>query len=152
MAINSSGTDLSHRYQCREDDSHVGAGLCIGAGGGGIDAAVAGQLLEAVSSRAVQAAPLAGQQAARAQEVVRYAVEKELDEARYAAELAERRYEHVVPAKRHVARTLEARWNAALEREASVEQKLAALGAELSARPGVDPDVLLRLATDLPSA
>jgi DNA invertase Pin-like site-specific DNA recombinase len=146
------GTDLSHRYQCRGDDSHVGAGLCIGAGGGGIDAAVTGQLLEAVSGRAVQAALLAGQQATRAQEVVRLAVEKELDEARYAAELAERRYEHVDPAKRHVARTLEARWNAALERVASVEQKLAALGAELIARPGVDPDVLLRLATDLPSA
>lgn len=27
------GTDLSHRYQCRGDDGHVGAGLCIGAGG-----------------------------------------------------------------------------------------------------------------------
>ncbi|AWX94521.1 serine recombinase [Paracoccus mutanolyticus] len=145
------GTDLSHRYQCRGDDGHVGAGLCIGAGGGGIDALVASQLLEAVSGQAVQAALLAGQQAAKAQETVRLAVEKELDEARYAAELAERRYEHVDPAKRHVARTLEARWNVALERVAAVEHKLAALGAELRAKPGVDPAVLMRLATDLPS-
>ena len=145
------GTDLSHRYQCRGDDSHVGVGLCIGAGGGGIDAAVTGQLLEAVSGHAVQAALLAGQQAARAQEVVRLAIVKELEEARYTAELAERRYEHVDPAKRHVARTLEARWNAALERVGSVEQKLAALGAEVRSKSGVDPAVLLRLATDLPS-
>ena len=34
---------------------------------------------------------------------------------RYDASLAERRYEHVDPAKRHVARELETRWNAALE-------------------------------------
>jgi hypothetical protein len=45
---------------------------------------------------------------------------------RYGAGLAERRYEHVDPAKRHVARALEARWNAALERVAEIEQKLRA--------------------------
>lgn len=52
-----------------------------------IDAAVANQLLEAVSGQAVQAALLAGQQTANAQETVRLAVERELEEARYAAEL-----------------------------------------------------------------
>lgn len=146
------GPDQSHRYQCRGDDGHVGAGLCIGAGGRGIDAAVAGQLLEAVSGRAIEAALLAGQQAARAQETVRLAVERELEEARYAAELAERRYEHVDPAKRHVARTLEGRWNAALEQVAVIEQKLARMGAEASSKSRVDPAVLKRLATDLPFA
>jgi hypothetical protein len=145
-----SGTDRSHRYQCRGDDGHVGAGLCIGAGGGGIDAAVAGQLLEAVSGQAVQVALLASQQAAKAQETLRLAIEGELDEARYAAELAERRYEHVDPAKRHVARTLEARWNAALEQVAEVEQKLSRLGAEIDTRPRVDPAILMQLASDLP--
>lgn len=143
-------TDQSHRYQCRGDDAHVGAGLCIGAGGRGIDAAVANQLLEAVSGQAVQAALLAGQQAAKAQETVRLAVERELEEARYAADLAERRHEHVDPAKRHVARTLEARWNAALERVAAVEQKLGRLAAEISSKPGIDPAILMQLASDLP--
>lgn len=144
------GTDQSHRYQCRGDDGHVGAGLCIGAGGRGIDAAIASQLLEAVSGQAVQAAILAGQQAAKAQETVRLAVEQELEEARYAADPAERRHEHVDPAKRHVARALEARWNAALDRMAAVEQKLERLRVEISAKPAVDPAVLMQLASDLP--
>lgn len=143
-----SGADQSHRYQCRGDDGHVGAGLCIGAGGRGIDAAVANQLLEAVSGQAVQAAILAGQQAAKAQETIRLAVERELEEATYAADLAERRHEHVDPAKRHVARALEARWNATLERVAAVEQKLEQLKAESGARPSVDPAVLMQLASD----
>jgi DNA invertase Pin-like site-specific DNA recombinase len=46
----------AHRYQCRGDDAHVGAGLCIGIGGVRIDRAVALQILEAVSDRAVEAA------------------------------------------------------------------------------------------------
>lgn len=144
------GTDQSHRYQCRGDDGHVGAGLCISAGGRGIDAAVANQLLEAASGQAIQAALLAEQQAARAQETVRLAVERELEEARYAADLTERRHEHVDPAKRHVARTLEARWNAALERVAAVEQKLARLDADTNTKPRVDPTILMQLASDLP--
>jgi len=106
--------------------------------------------LEAVSGQAVEAALLAAQQAAKAQESVLLAVERELEGARYAAELAERRYEHVDPAKRHVARTLEARWNAALEQVAAVEQKLGRLGAEIRSKPGVDPTVLMQLASDLP--
>lgn len=112
--------DKWHGYQCRGDDAHVGAGLCIGVG---VDATIASQLLEAVSGQAVQAALLAADQAAKAQEAVRLAVGKELEEARYGAGLAERPYEHVDPAKRHVARALEARWNPALERVGEIEQK-----------------------------
>jgi hypothetical protein len=77
------------------------------------------------SERAVDAALLAAEQAARAAEKVRCAVEREMEEARYAAGLAERRYEHVDPAKRHVARALEERSNAALERMAALEARIA---------------------------
>lgn len=49
----------AHRYQCRGDDAHVGAGMCIGIGGLRIDRAIATQILEAVSDRAVEAALLA---------------------------------------------------------------------------------------------
>jgi hypothetical protein len=52
----------AHRYQCRGDDADVGAGLCIGIGGVRIDRAVALQILEAVSDRAVEAAILASDQ------------------------------------------------------------------------------------------
>ena len=99
----------AHRYQCRGDDAHGGAGLCIGIGGVAVDKAIAGQLVEAVSERAVGAAILAAEQGAREVVGIRRAVERELEKARYGASLAERRYEHVDPAKRHVARALEER-------------------------------------------
>ena len=142
----------AHRYQCRGDDAHVGAGLCIGIGGVAVDRAIAAQLLEAVSEQAVDAAILAAEQGVRAAEAVRRAVEQELEEARYVAGLAERRYEHVDPAKRHVARALEERWNAALERVAALEARIARLDVEAAARPKVDRDALLSLAHDLPRA
>jgi DNA invertase Pin-like site-specific DNA recombinase len=142
----------AHRYQCRGDDAHVGAGLCIGIGGVAVDKAITAKLLEAVSERAVDAAILAAEQGARAAAAVRRAVEGELEEARYAASLAERRYEHVDPAKRHVARTLEERWNAALERVAALQARVTRLEAEAASQPRVDRDALLRLAEDLPRA
>ena len=79
----------------------------------------------------MDAALLAADQVVRAADDVRRAVGRELEEARYEASLAERRYEHVDPAKRHVARELEARWNAALERVAALEARVARLDAEL---------------------
>jgi DNA-binding response OmpR family regulator len=140
----------AHRYQCRGDDAHVGSGLCIGIGGVRVDRAVAGQILEAVSEPAVEAALLAAEQTEKAADDIRRAIERELEEARYQASLAERRYEHVDPAKRHVARELEARWNAALEHVATLATRLARLGDELAARPRVDREALLHLAHDLP--
>ena len=140
----------AHRYQCRGDDAHVGSGLCVGIGGVRVDRAIVERVLEAVAEPAVDAALLAADQVVRAADDVRRAVGRELEEARYEASLAERRYEHVDPAKRHVARELEARWNAALERVAALEARVARLDAELGARPRVDREALLRLARDLP--
>ncbi len=98
----------AHRYQCRGDDAHVGSGLCIGIGGVRVDRAVAHQILEAVSDRAVDAAILAADQVSKAADDIRQALERELEEARYEASLAARRYDLVDPAKRHVVRALEA--------------------------------------------
>jgi DNA invertase Pin-like site-specific DNA recombinase len=146
------GKGNAHRYQCRGDDAHVGAGLCIGIGGVRIDRAVALQILEAVSGRAVEAAILACEQVERAQKEVIAAVGRDLEAAHYAASLAARRYELVDPAKRHVARELEARWNAALERVAELEHRLEDLKAQSATRPKIDRERLLQLAHDLPAA
>jgi hypothetical protein len=142
----------AHRYQCRGDDAHVGAGLCIGIGGVRVDRAVAMQILEAVSDRAVEAAILAADQVERSNKDVSAAVERDLEAARYEASLAGRRYELVDPAKRHVARELEARWNSALERVAELERRLTGLRDAKVARPKVDRTLLLQLAQDLPAA
>jgi DNA invertase Pin-like site-specific DNA recombinase len=146
------GKGNAHRYQCRGDDGHVGAGLCIGVGGVRIDRAVALQILNAVSDRAVDAAILAPDQVERSQQDVIAAVERELEGARYEASLASRRYELVDPAKRHVARELEARWNGALERVADLERRIQDLRARAVARPKIDRTRLLQLAHDLPAA
>lgn len=142
----------AHRYQCRGDDAHVGAGLCIGIGGVRIDRAVVAQMLEAVSGRAVEAALLAADQMAKADDDVRQALQRDLEGARYDASLAARRYDLVDPAKRHVVRELEARWNTALERVAQIERRLADLDAQAAARPRIDREALMRLAHDLPAA
>jgi DNA invertase Pin-like site-specific DNA recombinase len=146
------GKGNAHRYQCRGDDAHVGAGLCIGIGGVRIDRAVALQMLEAISNRAVEAAIFASDQVERSQKDIIAAVERELEAARYEASLAGRRYELVDPQKRHVARELEARWNNALERVAGLERRIEELSVLSVARPKIDRARLLQLAHDLPAA
>ena len=125
----------AHRYQCRGDDAHVGAGLCSGIGGLRIDRAVALQILEAVSDRAVEAAILASDQVERSRQEIVAAVERELEVTRYEASLAARRYELVDPSKRHVARELEARWNGALERVGELERRIEDLRAASAGAP-----------------
>ena len=142
----------AHRYQCRGDDAHVGAGLCIGIGGVRVDRAVAVEILNAVSDRAVEAAILAADQVAQATDDIRQAVSHELEEARYGVSLAARRYDLVDPAQRHVARELEARWNAALEGVAQLEQRVARLDDAATSRPKFDRAALMQLAHDLPAA
>src|SRR3954447_4091177 len=68
------------------------------------------------------------------------------------AALAARRHELVDPAKRHVARELEARWNAALERVDELEHRLADLVARAAAGPTINRAALMQLAHDLPAA
>jgi len=146
------GKGNAHRYQCRGDDAHVGAGLCIGIGGVRVDRAVAMQVLEAVSDRAVEAAIFASDQVERSRQEVVAAVERELEVAQYDVSLASRRYELVDPAKRHVARELEARWNGALERVSELERKIADLHSTSAGSPKVDRALLLHLARDLSAA
>ena len=129
------GKGNAHRYQCRGDGAHVGAGLCICIGGVRIDRAVALQILEAVSNRAVEAAIFASDQVERSRKDMIAAVERELELARYEASLASQRYELVDPQKRHVARELEARWNTALERVTELERRIEELSTMSAARP-----------------
>lgn len=142
----------AHRYYCRGDEAHVGAILCVGIGGVRVDKAVAASIFEAVSAHAVEAAIRAAQQTSRADDDVRRALACELEEARYDASLAARRYEVVDPTKRLVARELEARWNAALERVAQLEERVALLDREAASRPMIDQAQLMTLAHDLAAA
>src|SRR5215472_18636307 len=100
---------------------------------------------------AVEAAIRAAEQAGSPGNDVLLALGRELEEARYEASLAARRYEVVDPTKRLVARELEARWNAALERVACLEHRIASLEAGAASRPQIDRAALMALAHDLPA-
>ncbi len=104
--------------------------------------------MQSPRGHAVEAAIKAAEQGARAAADVRQALSHELEEARNEASVAARRYEVVDPAKRLVARELEARWNAALERVAHLEERLKKHDAA-ALRPKIDRVALMSLAHDL---
>jgi excisionase family DNA binding protein len=141
----------AHRYQCRGDDAHGATGPCVGIGGVRVDRAVSAELLAAVAPQAVSAALEALDRAMEKKDEVRNAVLRELENAKYEATLAGRRHESVDPAKRLVARELEARWEAALKRVRDMEERVAELDSARAAKPQVDRQVLLALAADLPA-
>lgn len=143
------GGQHAHRYLCRREARGGGDPHCVGIGGVRVDRAVSAEILTAVAPHAVEAALVAAERAAQAGDAIRRAVAQDLEAATYEVRLAARRYEAVDPDKRLVARTLEARWEAALERERQVRERLTALAAEAAAGPSVDRDRLLSLAQDL---
>lgn len=138
------------RYQCRGANINHGTEKCISFGGQRIDEGVGRELLRAVEGDAIDAAVRAAEQARQHEESLRRALELELEEARYEARLAARRYEAVDPDRRLVAAELEARWETALERAREIESRLRSIAdATPSAAP--DREVLLALARDLPA-
>ena len=139
------------RYVCNAGRSRYGEGTCISFGGLRVDAAVSKQVLEAVSGNAIQAALDAADQMQQKQRDLHTAVELELEQARYEARLAARRYESVDPDQRLVAAELEARWNTALQKVKELESKLHAFDRESQSVPVPNKQTLLSLAQDLPA-
>src|SRR5207245_11171715 len=109
-----------------------------GFGGVRIDRPGAAQIVEAVSEHAIEAAIHAADQSVKADNEFRQALCRELEEARYDASLAARRYEVVDPTKRLVARELETRWNSALVRVAHVDDRIARHGVAAALGRKVD--------------
>jgi hypothetical protein len=87
------------------------------------DRAVAAEILKAVEGNAIEAALEVATRAAEQQSQRHRALSLELEQARYEARLAARRYEAVAD-NRLVAAELEARWNASLLSVGEVEQRL----------------------------
>jgi hypothetical protein len=137
------------RYHCRGAQINHGEDWCISFGGQGPDLAVAAEILGAVEGNAVEAALEAATRVAEQQQQRRHAWSLELEQARYEAHLAGRRYEAVDPDNRLVAAELEARWNAALQTVAELEARLRKdeLSSETARIP--DKETLRNLAHDL---
>jgi DNA invertase Pin-like site-specific DNA recombinase len=139
------------RYQCINGHINQGVPKCISFGGVRVDQAVSDEILKVVQPVAIDAAIRAvGQKVQQRNERVRV-LELELEQARYEARLAGRRYESVDPDNRLVASELEARWNASLCRVRELENKFDQVRRESAAEPVIDKEGLLRLAEDLPA-
>jgi hypothetical protein len=108
-------------------------------------------VLEAVSGNAIQAALEAAEQMQQKRQDLRKAIGLELEQARYEARLAARRYESVDPEQRLVAAELEARWNTVLQRAQELENKLHEFDDQTQSAPVPNMQVLLSLAQDLPA-
>ena len=139
------------RYRCLGANRKHGDPRCLSFSGLRVDRAVAGEVLRAISGNALEAAVEAAEKMRQQVGEQRRAVELELEQARYEARLAGRRYEAVDPDRRLVAAELEARWNAALEKVQALEGRLRALDGAKSSAAIPDKEILLSLAQDLPA-
>lgn len=138
------------RYSCYTANRNHGIERCISFGGLRVDEAISAELMHVIEPVAVDAAISAAEQQGERQQAQRRALELELEQARYVAGLAERRYEAVDPDKRLVAAELEARWNVALQQVERLESQLRQQSSCCDSEP-IDREVLLSLAEDLPS-
>lgn len=139
------------RYECRGDRIDCGEGHCISFGGLRVDEAVSKEVLHAIEGHAIEAAWKAAEQIEQQQQELRQAFKLEVEQARYEAHLAARRYEAVDPEQRLVAKELEARWNVALQKVQKMEHKLEEFDRKSPSVPLPSTEVLLSLAQDLPA-
>jgi hypothetical protein len=118
-------------------------------GGLRIDAAIVRELIRAVEPMAIEAALLAEQRHMERQVEQLRILELELQQARYEASLAERRYAACDPDNRLIAATLEKSWEATLRRVQECQSRLDATRAPTA--PLVKPD-FTAIAEDLEAA
>jgi DNA invertase Pin-like site-specific DNA recombinase len=139
------------RYHCKGAHVNHGEHWCISFGGLRTDEAVSNEVLHAISGNAVEAALEAAERMRQQRREQRKTLELEVEQTRYQAHLASRRYEAVDPDHRLVAAELEARWNAELRKVHELEAKLQDFDVAMESVPMPDKEVLLSLARDLPA-
>jgi excisionase family DNA binding protein len=136
-------------YRCDRPNLMLGLPRCFTFGGLRVDAAIARELLRAVEPMAIEAAVEAERRYMETRSEQQRIVELELQQARYEASLAERRYAACDPDNRLIAAQLEKSWETALRR---IEACQARLEAARSPDPRVVPPDFAGLADDLGAA
>jgi DNA invertase Pin-like site-specific DNA recombinase len=111
------------RYACL-GDYDTGGSYCLAFGGSTVDRRFARELLEVISPLGMRASLGALEKRSREESDERRALERQLQEAEYEARRAFEQYDEVDPRNRLVASELERRWNATLERVASITSAL----------------------------
>ncbi|MGO9236276.1 MAG: recombinase family protein [Methylocella sp.] len=117
LTVSYSGRTPAQRvYRCDRPNLMLGQPRCMTFGGTRVEAALARELLRAVEPMAIEAALEAERMRMGNQDEQRRIVELELQQARYEASLAERRYAACDPDNRLIAAQLEKSWETALRR------------------------------------
>jgi DNA invertase Pin-like site-specific DNA recombinase len=98
--------------------------VCSGLPAGGLDELVSRQVLQALSPAGIDLSLSAIEHTSEERRQRSTQLRQNLDRATYEANRAERQYQAVEPENRMVARTLEARWEAALEQQRAAEQAI----------------------------
>jgi excisionase family DNA binding protein len=136
-------------YRCDKPNLMMGLPRCMTFGGPRVDSAIARELLRAVEPMAIEAAFKAKRMHREQQEEQQRILDMELQQARYEATLAERRYAACDPDNRLIAAQLEKNWETALCRVRDLEGRPpTAKQAEIE----VDPNAFANLAENLSEA
>jgi hypothetical protein len=137
------------RYRClgAKDQEHTQT--CLAFASARPDEAVGKGILSAIEPNAIEVAIAAAERCAQKPRERREALCLELEQARYQARLAARRYEAVDPDNRLVCAELEVRWNVVLQQVDELERSLKDLDSTPRPTPLPNKEVLLSLAQDL---
>lgn len=120
------GPRLLPEYLCQKEAIEVGRHpLCQQVLGAGLDAAIADLLLTHLTPLAVDTSLQVYDELHAQAEATQRLRAQQVERARYAAELAQRRFLRVDPENRLVADVLEAEWNARLRELAQVQEEAA---------------------------
>ena len=136
-------------YRCDKPNLMMGLPRCMIFGGPRVDAAISKELLRAVEPLAIEAALEAERMHQQRQDDQQRILDLELQQARYEASLAERRYAVCDPDNRLIAAQLEKNWEVALRRVQNLETR------HLSQKRDyveVDPNAFTDLADNLSTA
>jgi len=118
------GTRLYPEYLCQKEQiEQAGDRLCQQVLGAGLDAAITDLLLAQLTPLALDTSVQVYEELHTQAEEARRLRAQQVERARYAAELAQRRFLQVDPENRLVASVLEADWNARLRELAQVQEE-----------------------------
>jgi DNA invertase Pin-like site-specific DNA recombinase len=116
MQVAYSGKDHQHvSYICNQRQKRYAEPVCQHVSGRPVDRTVTSAVLAALTPDQVELSLAVIEEVERQQTTLRKQWELCLEGARYAAQLAQRRYEQVDPENRLVARTLERQWETTLQ-------------------------------------
>src|SRR3569833_3037861 len=136
-------------YRCERPNQMLARPRCMSFGAKRVDVAIGRELLRAIAPLAIEAALQAEHSYMDQESEQRRIVELELQQARYDASLAERRYAACDPDNRLIAAQLEKSWETTLQRVQGCEARLAALEKPIPVLPMPD---FTGLAEDLQAA